>query len=102
MVSVECVYPVINGLSHQQAIWSSIKWMGIISLMMDCNVDSRSGSQDWRNSPRHMYAKNTTSRNLKEWNDLGSRLKAILLSSASLANMRCEMEEAQGQCFADK
>lgn len=41
-------------------------------------------------------------RSPKVLNNIGSRSKAILLSSASLANVRLEMEEAQGQYFAGK
>ena len=41
-------------------------------------------------------------RSPKALNDLGFSSKAILLSSASLANVRHGMEEAQGQCFAGK
>ena len=38
----------------------------------------------------------------KALNTVGIRSKAILLSSAALANVRLEMEDAQGQYFAGK
>ena len=41
-------------------------------------------------------------RSPKALNDLGFSSKAILLSSASLANVRHGMDETQGQCFAGK
>ena len=60
------------------------------------------GSSGLGDNPRNMYARHTKPRSPKALNDIGSRSKAILLSSASLANVRHEMEEAQGQCFAGK